>query len=138
MSALDVPPLKLIDAAAAELEKEGKLKPPAWVGLVKSGAHAERVPTDSKFWFKRAASLLRTLYASGKSVGVERLRHKYGGRKEHNVSRPHHTKAGGKTIRVCFQQLEAAGLVRKEKAGGRVMTPAGVSFLDKCAKQAGA
>lgn len=138
MGALDVPAGRLIDAAAAELEKTGKLKPPAWAGMVKSGPHVERVPHDKNFWFVRAASILRTLYAKGESVGVERLRHKYGGRKEHVVSRAHHAKAGGKTIRLCLQQLEAAGFVKKRKEGGRLITSAGVAFLDKAAKLAGA
>ncbi len=137
LSALDVPASKLIEAVAGELEKDGRLKPPAWIGLVKSGVHAERVPGDKKFWFVRAASILRTLRARGKAVGVERLRHKYGGRKEHVVSRAHHEKAGGKIIRTCLQQLELIGFVRKEKAGGRTITPAGTAFLDKCAKQLG-
>jgi len=137
MGVLDVSAEKLIGAVAAELEKEGKVKPPEWSGFVKSGAHVERVPQDNKFWFVRAASLLRTVYVRGEAVGVERLRHKYGGRKEHRVSRAHHEKAGGKTIRTCLQQLEAAGLVKKEKTGGRTITPAGASFLDKCAKRVG-
>jgi small subunit ribosomal protein S19e len=137
MGALDVPAGKLIDSTAAELEKTGKLKPPSWIGMVKSGSHVERVPQEKNFWFVRAASLLRTLYARGESVGVERLRHKYGGRKEHVVTRAHHEKAGGKTIRLCLQQLETAGFVKKRKEGGRLITSAGMAFLDKCAKQVG-
>ena len=130
-SALDVSPDALIVRVAAELKKLEAIKTPAWVLGVKSGSHNERPVADEDFWFKRCASLLRTLYIHG-NKGVRRLRNKYGGRQRHVVHSPHHKPAGGKIIRLALQQLEKAGLVKKEKTG-RVIAPAGVALLDKAA-----
>lgn len=135
MSALDVAPDALIKVVAEELKKNPVIKTPEWVLLVKTGADRERLPEREDFWFTRCASLLRTLYIHG-SRGVQRLRHKYGGRKEHVVRRAHHKKGGGKIIRIALQQLEQAGLVKKEKTG-RTLTDAGKSLLDKTAASAG-
>jgi small subunit ribosomal protein S19e len=127
---LDVSPGKLIAGVAEELKKNPKIVAPEWMKFVKSGAHAERVPQQEDFWFIRCASILRTLYSSEKPVGVQKLRNKYGGKKQHEVSRMHHTKSGGKIIRVAFKQLEEAGFAKKEKFG-RIITPAGKALLDK-------
>ena len=133
MSALDVPANALIEKVAQKLQTVDAVKPPAWAGKVKTSSHNDRVPEQKDFWYLRCASLLRTLYLRGSSVGVERLRHKYGGRTQHVVSRSHHRKAGGKTIRLALQQLEQAGFVKKEKTG-RTLTSAGRSFIDKASK----
>ncbi|MGC8850838.1 MAG: 30S ribosomal protein S19e [Candidatus Micrarchaeia archaeon] len=134
MTALDVPASALINAVAEELKKKPEIKPPAWAGLVKSGAQAERVPENPDFWFVRCASLLRTAYKAERPLGVRRMRHKYGGAKQHSVSRAHHVPAGGKIIRLAFQQLEKAGLMKKDKVG-RTITPAGRSLLDKVSRK---
>ncbi len=130
-SALDVSPDALITRVAAELKKTEAIKTPDWVLGVKSGSHNERPVAEEDFWFTRCASLLRTLYIHG-NKGVRRLRHKYGGRQRHVVHSPHHKPGGGKIIRVALQQLEKAGLVKKEKTG-RVIAPAGLALLDKAA-----
>jgi len=119
-----------IDLLAKKLESNEAIKAPGWVAVVKSGSHAERPPQDADFWFKRCASVLFTLYSH--NVGVRRLQHKYGGRHAHVVSRSHHRPAGGKIIRVAMQQLEKAGLVKKEKAG-RSISPAGRALVDRVA-----
>ena len=114
------------------LKQITEIQPPAWIGLVKSGSHAERVPSEPDFWFKKLAALLYSV--SRRPAGVRAMQHKYGGRKSHIVSRSHHRKAGGKIIRLGFQQLEKAGFVSKStKKGfeGRVITPKGVALLDK-------
>ncbi len=133
---MEVSANKLIYATSQELKAVQAIKPPEWVAMVKSGSHNERVPEDEDFWYKRCASILRTLMISErKRVGVRRLQHKYGGRQQHTVARSHHRKAGGKIIRVAMQQLEKAGLVKKDKTG-RVITAAGKKFLEKAAKTA--
>ncbi|MBI4360866.1 30S ribosomal protein S19e [Candidatus Micrarchaeota archaeon] len=132
MAALDVPVNELINKVAKQLQTTEGITPPPWAGLVKLSPHNERVPEQEDFWFVRCAAILRTLYAGGKPVGVERLRHKYGGRTQHKVSPQHHRKAGGKSIRLALQQLEKAGLVKKEKTG-RILTAKGRSLLDKAA-----
>lgn len=130
MAALDVPVNELISKVAKQLQATEGITPPPWAGLVKLSVHNERVPQQEDFWFTRCAAILRTLYVGGKPVGVERLRHKYGGRTQHRVAPQHHKKAGGKSIRLALQQLEKAGLVKKEKAG-RTLTAKGRSLLNK-------
>jgi small subunit ribosomal protein S19e len=134
-SVFDVPANELIRTVSEELKAKPELAAPPWVGMVKSGAHAERVPQQRDFWFTRCASLLRTLAVRGK-VGVRRLRHKYGGAREHHVSRPHHTLAGGKVIRTALQRLEKAGLVAKKEKEGRRLTPQGEALLNRAAEKA--
>lgn len=127
--AAEIQPNQLIAKAAEKLKTDKLIEAPAWVGTVKSGAHAERLPQDADFFYTRCASLLYTLYFRP-TVGVRRLQNKYGGKRQHTVSRRHHTKASGKIIRVGLQMLEKAGLVKKLKVG-REITPKGKSFLDK-------
>ncbi|MFQ5406306.1 MAG: 40S ribosomal protein S19 [Candidatus Micrarchaeia archaeon] len=129
-SVFETPANQAVDKIAQALESNDNIAIPNWYGTVKGGAHKERVPENPKLWYKRAAAVLRTL-ATGRKVGVRRLQHKFGGRKEHKVRTPHHVKEGGKSIRVAFQQLEKAGFVQKEKTGGRTITPAGASFVEK-------
>ena len=131
-AAREVTPNELNAAVAAELKKNEKIKAPAWVLIVKASSHNERVPEQEDYWFVKCAALLRTIGLAEAPVGVQRLRHKYGGRTQHTVARSHHRKAGGKTIRLALQQLEAAGFVKKDKTG-RVIAPAGMSLLDKTA-----
>lgn len=128
MKALSVPANTLVKAVSEKLKEIPEVKAPAWSGTVKTGSHAERVPDEPDFWFKRTAALL--ISVAKKPAGVRAMQGKYGGRTHHMVSRGHHRKAGGKIIRLAFQQLEKAGLVKKDKTG-RAITPKGVSLLDK-------
>lgn len=131
-SALEVSANYVIRKLAEELKKNQAIKPPEWVFFVKTGVSRERLPEQEDFWFIRCASILRSLYVHG-NKGVRRLRHKYGGRSEHTVARAHHKAGSGKIIRVALQQLETAGLVKKEKTGGRSITNAGIALLNKAA-----
>ena len=127
----DVKGSELVSAAAKQLKD--KIKKPEYMNYVKSGAHRERPPQDPDFYFVRAASILRQVYING-PVGVSRLRVRYGTRKEHSVRRRHHADAGGSVIRDSLQALEGIGFVKKTKKG-RVIAPAGKSFLDKISKE---
>jgi len=133
MAAMDVPANDLISKVSGLLKSVESIKPPAWAGSVKLSSHNERVPESPDFWYARCASLLRTMYVRATPVGVQRLRHKYGGRTTHTVARSHHRMAGGKNIRLMLQQLEKAGFVQKEKVG-RTLTSKGRSLLDKASK----
>jgi small subunit ribosomal protein S19e len=125
----EVPAERLLEKLKEELKKIETIKPPLWAQMVKSGSHKERPPQQPDFWYIRAASILRRIYIDG-PVGVSRLRTYYGGRKRRG-RRPAKTyKAGGAIIRKILQQLEAAGLVKKEKKG-RILTPQGRKFVDK-------
>ena len=131
----DVDAQELIEKAAEELKKIPEIKAPEWAKFVKTGMHKERPPADDDWWFMRTASVLRTVYRLG-PVGVEKLRDKYGGKKNRGVKKEHFFKGSGNILRKSLQQLEKAGLVKFAEKGvnkGRVMTPKGISFLDKIA-----
>ena len=133
-SAREVSADKIIGRAAAELQKMENIKPPEWAVFVKTGVHKERPPTQENWWWIRAASVLRKLYL-GKETGVSSLRKQYGGRKNLGHRPEHKRKASGAIIRKLLQQLEAEGLVKTEKGKGRVITPRGMSFFDRIAKE---
>jgi len=129
VSILEVPAEKLIERLKEELKKFEKIKPPLWAKFVKSGAHKERPPEQEDFWYIRAASIMRRLYIDG-PVGVSRLRTYYGGRKNRGMRPKKFYKASGSIIRKILQQLEAEGLVGKEKKG-RVLTSKGKKLVNK-------
>jgi small subunit ribosomal protein S19e len=131
MSLKRVTPGEAVKRIAAKLEKDGVAKEPDWLAGVKTGSVRERLPAKG-FWPGRCAAVLRTIHLNG-PVGVERLRNKFGGKKRHVVSSPHHGKGAGKMIRTALQQLESAGLVEK-KARGRVVTAKGMKFVDQALK----
>ncbi len=127
----DVKGSALVKLAAERLKE--KIKKPDYMNYVKSGANKERNPNDPDFWYLRSASILRQVYLNG-PIGVERLRTRYGSRKEHVVHRRHRAKAGGSIIRDSMQSLEKINFVKNTKSG-RVITPQGKSFLDKISKE---
>ena len=134
VTVFDVDPRKLIERASDRLKGEFEaIQPPAWVPFVKSGSGRQRAPMQKNFWYLRCASLLRKLYVDG-TKGVSRLRTSYGSRKKKGVGRRHFSQASGSIIRKGLQQLEKAGLVKKMKTGGRVLTSKGRAFMDSVAK----
>lgn len=125
----DVPAGKLISLVAAELKEKSEISAPAWATFAKTGVHKEMPPEDPDWWYTRTAAVLRRVYVDG-PIGVERMRSVYGGSKNRG-SKPNKTvKGSGSILRKAVQQLEAAGYLTKQKSGGRVVTPAGASFLD--------
>ena len=128
---------ELIKKAAEELKKMPEIKAPEWAPFVKTGSHKERPPMDNGWWHIRVASVLRTVYRLG-PIGTEKLRTKYGGRKNRGVKQNSFAKGSGSILRKSLQQLEKAGLIKFTEKGvhkGRVITPKGKSFLDKIASQ---
>jgi small subunit ribosomal protein S19e len=133
VSVREVEPQKFSDLLREELKKVKEINPPAWSSLVKSGVHRERIPQQDDFWYIRSATVLRRLYLDN-SVGVERLRSYFGGKKRRGHKPAHFRKASGNPIRKIVQQLEAAGLVEKNaNRVGRKLTGAGRKLLDKIA-----
>jgi small subunit ribosomal protein S19e len=124
-------PKKYNEALAEALKKIPKIEIPEWALYVKTGVSKQRPPEEEDFWYKRTASILRQLYING-VVGVEKLRNRYGSRKNRGVRRAKHKKASGKIIRVILQQTENAGLVEKvnKLQFGRRLTEKGREFLD--------
>ncbi len=127
----DVKPEQLV--AAASIKLKDVMTKPDYINFVKSGAGKERPPISPDFWFMRSASILRQVYING-PIGVSKLRTKYGNSKGHTVHRKHSVRAGGSIIRDIFQQLEKAELV-KNTPSGRIITPKGMSFLDKVSRE---
>lgn len=120
---------------AEALHKVPEIKKPEWTDFVKSGSSKQRPIEDPDFWHKRAASILRQIYIKN-IIGVERLRTRYGGRKDRGMRPPHFKKASGKIIRVILQQLESAGLTEKVKSkkAGRQITQKGKDFMEALVK----
>ena len=116
---------------AEALKKEKFFEPPQWSLYVKSSVARARPINEEDFWFKRAASILRQVYIK-EIVGVERLKTRYGGRKDRGMQPPEFRKSGGKIIRTLLQQAESAGLIEKskEKRAGRKLTEKGKSFME--------
>ena len=128
-SVYDVPADSLIEKVKEDLK--GKIKMPEWAAYVKTGHGRQRPPEQDDWWWIRAASVLRSIYLRG-PVGVNRLRTKYGNRKDMGVRPERSAKAAGKIIRTILQQLESLGYVEKTKRG-RKITSQGQSYLDKLA-----
>jgi len=128
---------ELIEKVAEDLKKIENMGPPEWSNYVKTGTHCERPPTRKDWWYIRAASVLRWVHRRG-PVGVQKLRTKYGGKKNRGHKPERFYKSSGNIIRKILQQLEKAELVKKAEKGvhkGRVITPKGLSLLDKAANQ---
>lgn len=124
-------PQKFNEKLAEALKQIPEFEIPEWMLFVKSGVSKERPSSDDDFWYKRAASILRQLYIKG-VVGVNRLRTRYGSKKNRGGKPSKFYKAGGKIIRVILQQAENAGLVEKmdKLQHGRRLTQKGRDLLD--------
>ncbi len=134
---LEVDAQTLISTAAEELKKENSIKPPAWSKFVKTSHARERLPDKDDWWYVRSASILRSIARLG-PIGTQKLRTKYGGRKNRGYKPEATYKGSGSIIRKVLQQLEKSGLIKQTQKGvhkGRVLTPKGTSFLDKIATQ---
>lgn len=133
-TAKDVPADRLIKVTTERLKENEAITQPDWSKFVKTGVHREKPPVQKDWWYIRAAAVLRTIYTKG-PIGVSRLRGKYGGNKNRGSFPNQARKGGGKIIRVCLQQLEAAELIKKDGNKGRVVTPQGQSFLNNIAHE---
>jgi len=127
----DVPATVFVIKAGQKLKETGKVQAPEWAADVKTGTHRQYPPLQQDWYYTRCGSILRKIYMDG-PVGVQRLRSLYGGKKNRGVRPDRHERSGGSIIRDALQQLEKAGFVKTIK-GGRVLTPAGLAFLDKVA-----
>ena len=125
--------LKLAEA----LKKIPEFNMPEWAEYVKSSPSKSRPIEDPDFWHKRAASILRQIYKN-KVVGVNRLRTRYGSKKNRGMQPEIFKKAGGKIIRTILQQSDTAGFTEiaktirgvKSKKPGRQLTLKGKEFLE--------
>lgn len=127
-TAFDVPAESLISVVSKELKENEKINAPAWSQFVKTGVHKERRPENPDWWYVRTAALFRRVYIDG-PVGIGRLQTKYGGNKDRGTNPEKFRKGSGSIIRVALKQLEDAGYIKSTEEG-RVVTPAGQSYLD--------
>jgi small subunit ribosomal protein S19e len=122
---------------AKALKELPEFEQPEWAMFVKSSPSKERPINDPDFWQKRAASILRQIYKKN-IVGVNRLRTKYGSKKNRGMKPERFKRAGGKIIRSILQQSDKAGFTEiakdikgvKGKKPGRQLTPKGKEFLE--------
>lgn len=134
---LKVNPTELNLRVAEELKKQKLVQPSDWSKFVKTGHHQERLPDNPDWWYVRSAAILRSIVKLG-PIGTQKLRTKYGGLKGRGHKPEHFYKASGSIIRKILQQLEKSGLIKPTQKGvrkGRVLTPKGISLLDKIAVQ---
>ncbi len=123
---------------AEALKKIPEFKVPEWVSFVKSGPAKARPIEEPDFWYKRAASILRQIYKKN-IVGVNRLRTKYGSKKNRGFKPEEFRRAGGKIIRTILQQADKAGFTEiakdikgvKSKKPGRQLTEKGRRFMEE-------
>jgi len=131
-----VNPNDLNNKVADELKKQSLVQPTDWSKFVKTSHSKDRLPEDPDWWFHRAAAIMRSIATRG-PVGTQKLRTKYGGKKNRGHKPERFYKGSGNIIRKILQQLERAGFVEKGEKGvhkGKVITKKGKSFLDKLAK----
>ena len=130
MSIYELNHRELNNKLAEALKEIPEFQPPEWSFFVKSSVARERPPFDNDFWYKRTASILRQIYIR-KNIGVNRLKVRYGGKKNRGVKPSEFRKGSGKIIRTILQQAEKAGFVEKtEKPKGRKLTEKGKKFLE--------
>ncbi|XP_062578308.1 small ribosomal subunit protein eS19-like isoform X2 [Saccostrea cucullata] len=135
ISVKDVNSHEFTKSLAAFLKKQGKMKIPDWVGIVKLAKFNELAPYDDDWYYVRAASVCRHLYIRS-PVGVGAFSKLYSGRKRRGTAPSHFCKGNTSINRKVLQSLEGMKLVEKDTAtGGRKLTPQGRKDLDRIAAQ---
>ena len=130
----DVPPDELI-SKLTEILKTEDIPAPAWAVFVKTGAHADKPPQKSDWWYTRCASILRKIYLHG-PLTVNDLRTIYGdGKRKMYYGARHHRDASGAIIRNAIHGLEKLGYLEKVEKKGSVVTRQGMQKLDKLSTQ---
>ena len=126
----DVPADELISKLTDVLKSEG-IDAPNWIVFVKTGAHADKPPQKSDWWYTRCASILRKIYLHG-PLSVNDLRTMYGdGKRNMYYGARHHKDASGAIIRNAIHGLEKLGYLEKVEKKGSVLTRQGMQKLDK-------
>ena len=134
---LEADPKTVIDNVASTLEKDAEIKAPEWASFAKTGMHKQRQPVEENWWHIRAAAILRSVAKLG-PIGTEKLRTKYGGKKNRGHKTEHHYKGSGSVARKILQQLEKAGYVRQTQKGthkGRIITKKAADMLNKAGSE---
>ena len=122
------------NAKLAEIVKAmPEFEVPEWSLFVKTGVAKTKPPQKNDFWHVRAASILRQIYVH-RTVGVNRLKTRYGSKQNRGMKPEKFRKASGKIIRLILQQAEKAELLEKYnepgKRAGRMLTEKGKEFME--------
>ena len=134
---LIVNPNELINKAAEELKKQKLVEPTEWSMFVKTGHSKQKLPDNDDWWYYRSAAILRSIAKLG-PIGTQKLRTKYGSKKNRGHKPEKFFEASGSIIRKILQQLEKSELIKQAERGvhkGRVLAPKGDSLLNKIAVQ---
>ena len=101
----DLPSGKVIEKTAEALKKVPEIKAPEWSKFVKTSTHKERPPVNDDWWYIRTASIMKKISKLG-PVGVNKLKKKYGGKKNRGHKPEKTYDASGNIIRKillkCF------------------------------------
>lgn len=136
-SPISINPQKFNLSLAEALKDIDEFQAPEWSLFVKTSVHKMRPSNDIDFWYKRAASILKQFYTRD-SVGVSRLRSRYGGKKNRGKRPSEFRKGSGKIIRLILQQAESAGLLEKTdgEKSARKLSAKGRALLESAAESA--
>lgn len=134
MSIFVVNPRTLIQEVAIKLKEDyPEVTPPPNSRFWKTAFFKELAPINSEnFWYIRCASLMRKVKKLG-PIGINRLRKIYGGRNRRGTVVSRSARGAGKIIRVALQQLENSNLIIKTEKNGRILSPEGLSLLERTA-----
>ncbi|MEA3329711.1 MAG: 40S ribosomal protein S19 [Nanoarchaeota archaeon] len=132
MGIYSIPNREFNEKLAKALKEFPEFEQPDWSFFVKTSVARERPPQESEFWHKRAASILKQIYIK-KIIGVNKLKTRYGGKKDRGAKPSKFKKGSGKIIRVILQQADKAGLTEtvKGKKAGRRLTEQGKKLLEE-------
>tara|TARA_B100000378_G_scaffold159645_1_gene128622 strand:- start:52 stop:504 length:453 start_codon:yes stop_codon:yes gene_type:complete len=127
-------PADIFISRLTEILKNEDITVPDWASFVKTGAHAEKPPQNSEWWYVRCASILRKIYFHN-PVSIKELRSMYGGAKPIGYGAAHHKDASGAIIRNAVHSLEKLGYIEKVEKKGRILTKQGIKKLDVLATE---
>ncbi|XP_017040071.1 40S ribosomal protein S19b [Drosophila ficusphila] len=130
----DVDQHVLVKALASFLKISGKVVMPEQADYIKTATFKETGPTESDWFFKRCASIMRHLYLRSPS-GVSAFTKIYGGRKRNGTRPSKYCRSSNGCIRKALQALETARLVEKHPDGGRKLSPLGQRDIDRVANR---
>jgi len=114
------------------MDKDNKL--PDWVDHAKTACFKELAPLSKHWLYHRMACVMRRVYMRH-PIGVGQLTKTFGGLNKQRGVRPNKTGRGAKkNIRYCLQAAEKNGWIKKGEKG-RVMTVAGLNFMEDFARR---
>lgn len=125
-----IPTKDLINRIAAELKDKKIITQPDWALYVKTSHARENMPINPDWYYVRAGSVMRKIYFRA-PIGIIALSKCYSSAKNRGSRPEHSVNASRKILRVILQDLEKAGFVAKDGANGRILSPKGISFVDK-------